>query len=95
MSFDAGDDAVVAGDFGFPCASLGVVAEGDYVGQLGFEGRLEFGGGDVVVALFADVGVGAGFGDEVSGAVAVGDSGFEHFGAEWTRRGLVRLVGLW
>ena len=49
---------------------------------MGFEGRLELGCGDVVVALFADVGVGAGVGHEVTGAVAVGDSGFEHLGAE-------------
>ena len=42
----------------------------------------ELGGGDVVVALLADVGVGAGLGGELAGAVAVGDPGLEHLGAQ-------------
>ena len=41
----------------------------------------ELGGCDVVVALLADVGVGAGFGGELAGAVAVRDPGLEHLGA--------------
>ncbi len=34
------------------------------VGKFGFEDELKLGGSDVVVALFADVGVGASVGDE-------------------------------
>jgi hypothetical protein len=49
---------------------------------LGLELRDELGGGDVVVALLADVGVGAGFGGELAGAVAVRDPGLEHLGAQ-------------
>ena len=40
------------------------------------------GAADEVVALLADVGVGAGFGGELAGAVAVGDAGLEHLGAQ-------------
>src|ERR1700730_3811812 len=58
VAVDAGDDAFVAGGFGVPSPCLGVVAECVDVGELRFEGGLELGGGDVVVALFADVGVG-------------------------------------
>lgn len=59
VTFDAVDHAVVAGDLGLPLAAARVVAKFDDVGQLGLERRLELGGGDVVVALLADVGVGA------------------------------------
>ena len=45
---------------------VGVVAEGVNVGKLGFEDGLKLGGSDVVVALFADVGVGASVGDELA-----------------------------
>ncbi len=38
--------------------------------------------GDVVVALLADVGVGAGASGEVTAAVAVSDAGLDHFGVE-------------
>ena len=82
MPIDAGDDAVVTGNLGSPAAGLGVITKRVDVGELGFERGLELRGGDLVVALFADVGVGTGVGDEVSGAVAVGDSGLEHLGPE-------------
>jgi hypothetical protein len=75
VTFDAVDHAVVAGDLGLPVAVACVVAKLDDVGQLRLERRLELGGGNVVVALLADVGVGACLGDEVSRAVAVGDAG--------------------
>ncbi len=70
------------GDFGVPAAFGCVVAERGGVGELGLELRDELRGGDVVVALLADVGVGAGLGGELAGAVAVGDPGFEHLGAQ-------------
>ena len=46
------------------------------------DGGDELGGGDVAGAGLADVGVGAGLGDEIAGAVAVGDAGLEHLGGE-------------
>ena len=46
------------------------------------QGWREGGVGREVVALFADVGVGAGAGSMFSGAVAVRDAGFEHLGSE-------------
>jgi hypothetical protein len=49
----------VPGDFGVPAAFGGVVAECGDVGELGLELGDELRGGDVVVALLADVGVGA------------------------------------
>lgn len=76
---DAGDDAGVAGDFTVPSACVGVVAKDGLVGELFLKLWHELFCGGVVVALFADVGVGARFGCEVSRAVAVGDTGFEHF----------------
>jgi hypothetical protein len=82
VAFDAGDDAGVAGHFGVPAACFGVVAQGAHVVELGLELGPEVGGGDEVVALLADVGVRAGFGGQVAGAVAVGDSGFEQLAAE-------------
>jgi hypothetical protein len=87
VALDAGDDAGVRGDLGVPAAGDGVVADrphaedGD-VGQLGLELGDELRGGDVVVALLADVGVGAGLGGELAGAVAVRDAGLEHLGAQ-------------
>jgi hypothetical protein len=72
----------VPGYFGVPAALDGVVAERGDVGELGLELRDELVGGDVVVALLADVGVGAGFGGELARAVAVGDPGLEHLIAE-------------
>ena len=71
VAVDAGDDAFVTGGFGVPSSALGVVPELVDVGELGFKRWLELWGRKVVVALFADVGVGAGVGDEVAGAVAV------------------------
>ena len=70
------------GDLGVPAAFGGVVAERGDVGKLGLELGDELGGGDVVVALLADVGVGAGFGGELAGSVAVRDPGLEHLGAQ-------------
>jgi putative transposase len=58
VALDAGDDAGVAGHLGVPATRLGVVAERLHVGQLGPEGGEELGGGDEVVALLADIGVG-------------------------------------
>ena len=81
VALQAGDDAGVAGDLAVPAAGLGVVAEFDGVGELGFELWEELGAGGEVVALLADVGVGAGLSGEVAGAVAVRDAGLEHLGA--------------
>ena len=81
VGLEAGDDAGVPGDLGVPAACGGVVAERGDVGELGLELGDELGGGDVVVALLADVGLGAGFGGELAGAVAVRDPGLEHLGA--------------
>ncbi len=64
-----------------PAAFGCVVAERGGVGELGLELRDELRGGDVVVGLLADVGVGAGLGGELAGTVAVGDLGLEHLGA--------------
>lgn len=61
-----------------PSSPLGVVAQRPHVGNLGLEDDGELGGGDEVGAVFADVGVGAGLGDELAGAVPVGDGGLEH-----------------
>lgn len=66
MVFEAGDDAGVAGHLGVPAACLGVVAQGEHVVELGLELGEELGGGDEVVSLLADVGVGAGFGGQVT-----------------------------
>ncbi|MDQ2739465.1 MAG: hypothetical protein M3Y35_12815 [Actinomycetota bacterium] len=76
------DDARVVSDFGVPSAGFGVLAERGDVGELGLQGGGEFDAGREVVALFADVGVGAGLGGEVAGAVAVCNTSFEHLGAE-------------
>ena len=69
-------DMVVAGSFVGPAAGLGVGFEGLDVGELVGEGIPEFGCGDVVVAGFADVGIWAGAGGFVAGAVAVVRRGF-------------------
>ena len=66
VSCDAVDDAGVTGDFGVPTAGFGVFAERGDVGELRLQGRHELGAGGEVVALFADVGVAAGLGDEVA-----------------------------
>jgi hypothetical protein len=71
VALNAGDDACVPGNLGVPAAFGGVVAERRDVGELGLEGGDELGGGDVVVALLADVGVGTCFGCELPGAVPV------------------------
>jgi hypothetical protein len=63
VALDVGDDPGVAGHLGVPAACLGVVAERPHVGQLALECGQELGGSDEVVALLADVGVGAGVGD--------------------------------
>jgi hypothetical protein len=54
-----------------PPALLGVGLKRLDVGELVDQHRGELGGGDEVVALLADVGVGAGLLGEVAGAVAV------------------------
>lgn len=58
MSLDAGDDAGVAGDFTVPTARVGIITEHGLVGELLLQLRYEICCGGVVVALFADVGVG-------------------------------------
>ena len=75
-------NAFVAGGVVGPAAAFGIGFEGVDVGQLVGEGVAEFGRGDVVVAGFADVGVGAGAGGRVTGAVAVSDAGFDHFAVQ-------------
>jgi transposase len=82
VAFEAGDDPLVAGGLGGPASGFSVVAELADVGELGFDYRGEVGGGDVVGAGLTDVGVGAGFGGEIAGAVAVGDAGLEHLRGE-------------
>jgi hypothetical protein len=56
---------------------FGVVPQRLDVGELVGECRGELGGGHEVVALLADVGVGAGLLGEVASAVAVRDPGLE------------------
>src|SRR5215203_5553074 len=65
-----------------PAALFGVVTKVVDVVALAGEDVGSFGVGDEVVALFADVGVGAGAGDGVAGAEAVGDAGLEHLAVE-------------
>ena len=55
-------DAVVAGGFVGPAAALGIGSEGSDVVELVGERVAELGGGDVVVAGLANVGVRAGAG---------------------------------
>ena len=50
--------------------------------MLGLERGDELGGGDEVIALLASVGVRAGLGGQLSGAIPVCDSGFEHLLAQ-------------
>ena len=59
-------DAVMAGCFVGPAAVLRVGFEGLDVGELASEGTAEFGRGDVVVAVFTDVGIRAGAGGWVA-----------------------------
>jgi Transposase len=66
VGFEAGDDALVASGLGGPAAGVGVVAQLADVVELGGDGGGEVGGGDVVGAGLADVGVGAGVGGEVA-----------------------------
>ena|GEM_PF-4391998 len=82
VGLEAGDDAVVAGDFRRPVAGCSVVAQGADVGQLGLQRWEELVGGNEVVAGFADVGVWAGFGGKFTGAEAMRNTGFEHLGVE-------------
>jgi hypothetical protein len=82
VAFEAGDHSVVAGGLAGPASVVGVVAEGVDVGELGLDCGLELGRCHEVRAGLADVGVGAGFGDEFARAVAVGDTGLEHLGRE-------------
>src|SRR6266581_6921319 len=77
----AGDSGVPDG-IAVPAASPGVGLQVLDVGELGLDCVCEFGAGDKVVAGLADVGVGAGAGDLVPGAVAVGDAGLEHFAVQ-------------
>ena len=76
------DELLVPVDLAVPAALVGVIAEGVDVGELFLKCGSELGGGDVVVAVFADVGVGAGVGGEVAAAVAVRDPGLEHVAAQ-------------
>jgi hypothetical protein len=71
-------DAGVPGGFAVPAAGLRVGVEVLDVGELAAERRCEFGSGDEVVAGLADVGIRAGAGGLVAGAVAVRDAGLEH-----------------
>src|SRR5215203_5893679 len=82
MSLEACDESGVSGNLAVPAALHGVVAKGLGVGKLILELRQELGAGLVVVAVLADVGVGAGFGREVAGAVAVRNSGLDHFAVQ-------------
>jgi hypothetical protein len=66
VALQAGDESGVAGDFAVPAALDGVVVEGLGVDELILELGQKFGTGLVVVAVLADVGVGAGFGGEVA-----------------------------
>jgi len=75
-------DALVSGVFVGPAALSGVVAQLDDVGELGTEHAASGGVGDVVIALLADVGVGACAGGEVSAAVAVRDACRDHLAVE-------------
>src|SRR5215472_10615079 len=77
---DARGGPGVPGGLAVPAALGGVVAEGVDVVEL----CLQYRGvcGDEVVAVLADVRVGAGSGDRVAGAVAVREAGLEHLGAE-------------
>jgi hypothetical protein len=81
VGLEAFDELFVTVGFAGPAAQVGVVAQSLDVGELILECGCELGCGHVVVAVFADVGVGAGFGGEVSAAVAVGHSGFQHLAA--------------
>jgi len=81
VALEAVGDALVSGGFGVPASGLGVVVEGVDVGELGLERGDELGCGLVVVALLADVGVGAGAGDLGARAEAVRDAGLEHLRA--------------
>ncbi len=82
VAFEVVDDCVVTGRFGVPSAGVGVGFELFEVVDLGVDCGGELGRGCVVVALLADVGVGACAGGEVAGAVAVSDTCFDHFGVE-------------
>ena len=62
----AGDEAGVSGDFAVPSAFDRIIVEGFRVGELILELGQELGAGLLVVAVLADVGVGAGFGGEVA-----------------------------
>src|SRR5215216_3873360 len=70
-------DALVAGGLAGPAATFGVGLEFTDVVELGAQGGGELVAGNEVVAGLADVGVGAGVGGEVAGAVAAGESGLE------------------
>jgi hypothetical protein len=75
-------DALVAVGFALPAAGFGVGLQcADVVPLRGERGGV-FGAGDEVVAGFADVGVGAGPGRFVAGAVSVRDAGLEHFAGQ-------------
>ncbi len=69
-------DAGVAGGFIGPAAGLSIGLEGLDVGELIGEGAAELGCCDVVVAGFADVGIRAGAGGRVAGAVTLRDTSF-------------------
>ncbi len=77
MAAERVDDSGVSSDLAFPAAEFGVVVQGAEIVELGPQGGGGFGVGDEVVAGFADVGVGACVGGEVTGAVAAGESGLE------------------
>src|SRR4051794_7806534 len=67
--FEAVDDSLVTGDFGGPSTFVGVVAELAEIVELGGDCGHELRCGAEVRAGLADVGVRAGFGSEVSGAI--------------------------
>jgi len=75
---EGGDDPVMSCGFVGPAALFGVVTKVVDVVALRGEDVGSFGVGDEVVALLTDVGVGAGAGDGVAGAEAVGDAGLDH-----------------
>lgn len=59
MVFELVDDTCVASDLAVPATTLRVGVEGTYVSELAGEDRGVLGCGYEVVALLADVGVGA------------------------------------
>ena len=82
MPVDAVGDPVVAGGFVGPSSVVRVVSKSSNVVELLAEQLGATWVWHEVVALLADVGVGAGASDELAGAVAVCQAGLEHLGVE-------------